>query len=82
MRSTPTPALTDPIAVVAETVVGEDNLGPIGVRGSRSEGWWSASNSGVVGDRGAAQAYRVIALAVLYGVVVVGVGGMAATVTV
>ena len=36
-------------------VVGEDNLGAIGVCGSRSEGWWSASNGGVVGDCGAAQ---------------------------
>ena len=35
-------------------VVGEDNLGPIGVCGSRGEGWWSASNGGVVGNGGAA----------------------------
>ena len=41
-------------------VVGEDNLGPIGVGGSRGEGWWSASNCGVVGDRGAIQRCNVI----------------------
>ena len=61
-------------AVVAGAlVVGEDNLGAVGVGGGRGEGWWSASNcgvvgdshrslsnSGVVGDQGAAQACRVI----------------------
>ena len=36
-------------------VVGEDNLGAVGVGGGRGEGWWSASNCGVVGDRGAIQ---------------------------
>ena len=36
-------------------VVGEDNLGAVGVGGGRGEGWWSASNGGVIGDRGAIQ---------------------------